>query len=96
MFRIGKERSEQALARPGAAVMDLTGKVMRGLVWVEADAALDVGLESFRVRVGSDLAALVGNSQGGTILRGVPKVNGIDPRFASRGMKAGLQTDRTG
>jgi hypothetical protein len=44
MFRVGKEQQAQALARPGARVMDITGKPMSGFVWVDADAALEVGL----------------------------------------------------
>ena len=47
MFRVGKEQHAQALARPGARAMDITGKPMGGFVWVEADAALDAGLSSW-------------------------------------------------
>lgn len=47
MFRVGKDREAAALARPGAAVMDITGRPMSGFVWVDADAALDAGLESW-------------------------------------------------
>lgn len=39
MFRVGKELEAEALARRGASPMDITGKPMRGLVWVRADAA---------------------------------------------------------
>lgn len=39
MFRVGKEQEAQALARPGAVVMDITGKPMRGFVWVDAEKA---------------------------------------------------------
>ena len=49
MFRVGKEQHAQALARPGARAMDITGKPMGGFVWVDADAALDAGLSSWIV-----------------------------------------------
>lgn len=57
MFRVGKEQQEQALARPGATPMDLTGRPMGGLVWVDADAAIDAGLKSW-----IDMAAQFANS----------------------------------
>ena len=39
MFRVGKEREAEALERPGARPMDITGKPMRGFVWVSAQHA---------------------------------------------------------
>jgi hypothetical protein len=39
MFRVGKDLEAVALARPGATPMDITGRPMRGFVWVRADAA---------------------------------------------------------
>lgn len=47
MFRVGKEQEAEALSRPGAAPMDITGKPMGGIVWVDADAALETGLGSW-------------------------------------------------
>lgn len=47
MFRVGKELEAEALSRPGASPMDYTGRPMRGLVWVEADAAIDAGLRDW-------------------------------------------------
>ena len=47
MFRVGKEQEAQALARPGARPMDITGKPMGGFVWVDADPALDAELSSW-------------------------------------------------
>ena len=47
MFRIGKEREAAALARPGVTPMDITGKPLGGIVWVDADEAIDAGLESW-------------------------------------------------
>lgn len=38
MFRVGKEQDAEALSRPGARPMDVTGKVMKGFVWVDPDA----------------------------------------------------------
>jgi len=34
MFRVGKDRYAAALARSGAKPMDITGRVMKGFVWV--------------------------------------------------------------
>ncbi len=39
MFRVGKGLEAEALARAGASPMDITGKPMRGFVWVRADHA---------------------------------------------------------
>lgn len=47
MFRVGKARETEALARPGAEPMNFTGRRMGGLVWVEADAAVDAPLTSW-------------------------------------------------
>lgn len=35
MFRVGKDQDAEALSRPGARPMDITGKVMKGFVWVD-------------------------------------------------------------
>ncbi len=47
MFRVGKELEAEALSRSGARPMDITGRPMPGIVWVDADAALDDGLDSW-------------------------------------------------
>jgi len=47
MFRVGRDQEAEALSRPGAAPMDITGKPMRGIVWVDADAAIEAGLDSW-------------------------------------------------
>ncbi len=44
MFRVGKDLEALAMARPGVSPMDITGRPMRGFVWVDADAAIDAGL----------------------------------------------------
>ena len=36
MFRVGKEQEAEALSRPGARVMDITGRPMKGFLWVDA------------------------------------------------------------
>lgn len=36
MFRVGKDQEREALARPGAKPMDITGRPMAGFVWVDA------------------------------------------------------------
>ncbi len=45
MFRVGKELERDALARPGARPKDITGKPMRGFVWVNAESAEGKDLE---------------------------------------------------
>ena len=47
MFRVGKHLEAEALARPGAKPMDFTGRPMSGIIWVDADAALDAGLDDW-------------------------------------------------
>jgi hypothetical protein len=47
MFRVGKELEATALALPGTSPMDITGKPMRGIIWVDADAAIDAGLDTW-------------------------------------------------
>jgi TfoX N-terminal domain len=47
MFRVGKDLETEALARPGARPMDITGKPMKGFVWVDARCALDAGLPTW-------------------------------------------------
>lgn len=39
MFRVGKELEAEALARPGASPMDITGRPMKGFVWVREERA---------------------------------------------------------
>jgi TfoX/Sxy family transcriptional regulator of competence genes len=39
MFRVGKDLEAKALSRQGASPMDVTGRPMRGFVWVRAEAA---------------------------------------------------------
>lgn len=38
MLRVGKDQEAKALAKPGASVMDFTGRPMAGYVWVTAEA----------------------------------------------------------
>ena len=47
MFRVGKDLEAEALSRPGASPMDFTGRKMGGLVWVDADQAIETGLETW-------------------------------------------------
>lgn len=35
MFRVGREQDAEALSRRGARPMDITGRVMKGFVWVD-------------------------------------------------------------
>lgn len=52
MFRVGKALEADALARPGASPMDITGRPMRGFVWVRAEKA-----EGRALRAWIDLAS---------------------------------------
>jgi hypothetical protein len=52
MFRVGKVLEAEALARDGASPMDITGRPMRGFVWVRSDAA-----EGRMLRAWIDLAS---------------------------------------
>jgi TfoX/Sxy family transcriptional regulator of competence genes len=47
MFRVGKDLEAKALARPGASPMDITGKPMKGFVWVKANEAEGKALQSW-------------------------------------------------
>ena len=44
MFRVGKALEAEALSRPGAELVVFSGRRMGGIVWVDADAALEAGL----------------------------------------------------
>lgn len=45
MFRVGKKQDAQALSLKGARPMDITGKVMKGFVWVDPRACDARGLK---------------------------------------------------
>lgn len=47
MFRVGKDLEAEALRRPGASPMDITGKPMRGFIWVSAAHAEGKELKSW-------------------------------------------------
>jgi TfoX/Sxy family transcriptional regulator of competence genes len=47
MFRVGKDLETEALARPGASPMDITGRPMQGFVWVRANKAEGKDLDSW-------------------------------------------------
>ena len=47
MFRVGRALEAEALARPGASPMDITGRPMKGFVWVRAEEANDTVLEDW-------------------------------------------------
>lgn len=44
MFRVGKALEAEALSRPGAEPVVFGDRKMGGIVWVDADAALEAGL----------------------------------------------------
>jgi TfoX/Sxy family transcriptional regulator of competence genes len=45
MFRVGKEQDAEALSRKGARPMDITGRVMKGFVWVDPSSCDARGLK---------------------------------------------------
>lgn len=47
MFRVGAAQEADALSRPGARPMDITGKPMKGFVWVDAAATTGAALETW-------------------------------------------------
>ena len=47
MFRVGKAQEAEAAARPGAEVVNFSGRRMGGIVWVEADTCLESGLDDW-------------------------------------------------
>lgn len=47
MFRVGKERQAEALAKPGASPMDFTGKPLGGYVYVDAAVCDDETLQEW-------------------------------------------------
>lgn len=47
MFRVGGDQEALALSRPGARPMDITGRPMKGFVWVESDSVGDADLSDW-------------------------------------------------
>src|ERR1700712_1381448 len=47
MFRVGKAAQAAALERPGTDIMAFDKRPMTGIVWVEADSAIDEGLDDW-------------------------------------------------
>lgn len=47
MFRVGAAQEADALSRPGARPMDITGKPMKGFVWVDAAMATGASLDTW-------------------------------------------------
>jgi hypothetical protein len=47
MFRVGAAQEADALSRPGARPMDITGKPMKGFVWVDAAATTGASLDAW-------------------------------------------------
>lgn len=47
MFRVGKEQQDEALKKPGADLMSLSGRKMGGIIWVSADECIDETLEEW-------------------------------------------------
>ena len=47
MFRVGKEKQAEALTRPGAQVVEMGGRVMGGMVFVDEGDCDDTALKSW-------------------------------------------------
>lgn len=47
MFRVGKAQEAEVLSRPGTEIVSFSGRRMGGLVWVDADACLDAGIDEW-------------------------------------------------
>lgn len=47
MFRVGKEQEAEVLSRPGASPKDITGRPMKGFVWVDASQAVGTSLQTW-------------------------------------------------
>ncbi len=47
MFRVGKDQDAEALKRPGARPMDITGRIMKGFVWVDPKRCDDGALNGW-------------------------------------------------
>jgi TfoX/Sxy family transcriptional regulator of competence genes len=58
MFRVGAAQEAEALAKPGARPMDVTGRPMRGFVWVEERHARGASLVAWIERAALHAASL--------------------------------------
>lgn len=47
MFRVGKDNEAEALSRPGASPMTMTGRRMGGLIFVDEEACDEDALKGF-------------------------------------------------
>lgn len=47
MFRVGKDQEAEALKRPGAKVMDFTGRRMGGFIWLDPEEGLRQNLKEW-------------------------------------------------
>lgn len=47
MFRVGKDNEAEALARPGATIVNMGGKRLGGLVFVDADDCDDKAMKAW-------------------------------------------------
>lgn len=45
MFRVGKDNEARALSRPGASIVEMGGKRLGGLIFVDADACKGAALK---------------------------------------------------
>jgi TfoX N-terminal domain len=58
LFRVGKEQEREALARPGATVMEMNGRRMQGFVWVDPARCTDPDLRNWVALANKFIATL--------------------------------------
>jgi hypothetical protein len=58
MFRVGRDREAEALARPGATAMEMNGRRFRGFVWVDRNKCTDRSLRGWVALAQRYVAAL--------------------------------------
>lgn len=58
LFRVGAEQEADALALPGARPMNITGRPMKGFVWVDERNARGAGLSAWIERAARYVASL--------------------------------------
>lgn len=70
MFRVGVEQEAESLALPGASPMDITGRPMRGFVWVDERHARGKSLVAWIERAARHAASLPRRDSGALSSRG--------------------------
>ena len=85
MFRVGKDQDAEALSREGARPMDITGRVMKGFVWVEPASCDARGLQrwiNLAAGYGGKLPAKAGKKPERAATRDIRGLKGVIPKPA--------------